>query len=142
LLILYLVLFSAALSNLVRRCSDTEEKYTQSKADLSQTSAFLDNVCSSNSSLNAHLDSEKMAYEVNSLDFDAQCCSCLQEEKRALIASHDNLDRLYHDVRTSLTILERSHRFTMSDLDHHHDKLRASHMKCSDLVSCCIPKIL
>jgi hypothetical protein len=69
LLILYLVLFSAALSNLVRRCSDTEEKYTQSKADLSQTSAFLDNVCSSNSSLNAHLDSEKMAYEVNSLGY-------------------------------------------------------------------------
>jgi chromosome segregation ATPase len=51
---------------------------------------------------------------------------CLQEEKRALVASRDNLDRLYHDASNSLTILERSHRFTMSDLDHHHHELQAS----------------
>jgi chromosome segregation ATPase len=51
---------------------------------------------------------------------------CLQEEKRALIASRDNLDRLYRDASNSLTILERSHRFTMSDLDHHHNELQAS----------------
>jgi chromosome segregation ATPase len=50
----------------------------------------------------------------------------LQEEKRALIASRDNLDMMYHDASTSLTILERIHRFTMSDLDHHRDELRAS----------------
>jgi uncharacterized protein YpmS len=68
LLILYVVLFSAALSDLARRCSDTEEKYTQSQADLNQTSAFLDSARALNSSLNAQLDSEKMAYEVNSLD--------------------------------------------------------------------------
>jgi hypothetical protein len=43
-----------------------------------------------------------------------------------LIASRDNLDRLYCDASNSLTILERSHRFTMSDPDHHRDELRAS----------------
>jgi hypothetical protein len=51
---------------------------------------------------------------------------CLQEEKRALVASRDNLDRLYRDASNSLTILERSHRFTMSDLNHHHHELQAS----------------
>jgi hypothetical protein len=50
----------------------------------------------------------------------------LQEEKRALVASRDNLDRMYRDASTSLTILERSHRFTMSDLDHHRNELNAS----------------
>jgi chromosome segregation ATPase len=51
---------------------------------------------------------------------------CLLEEKRALLASRDNLDRLYCDASNSLTILERSHRFTMSDLDHHRHELQAS----------------
>jgi hypothetical protein len=53
--------------------------------------------------------------------------------KRALVASHDNLGRLYRDASTTLTILERSHRFTMSDLDHHHDELRASQDEVSRL---------
>jgi Mg2+ and Co2+ transporter CorA len=52
--------------------------------------------------------------------------SCLQEEKRALAASRNNLDRLYRDASNSLTILERSHRFTMADLDHHRHKLQLS----------------
>jgi hypothetical protein len=52
--------------------------------------------------------------------------SCLQEEKRALAASRDNLDRLYHDANNFLTILERSHRFTMADLDNHCRKLQES----------------
>jgi hypothetical protein len=81
LLILYLGLFSVALSALTQRCSDAEEKYTQSQADLNQTSAFLDSAHALNSSLNAQLDSDKMAYEVNFLGcflcFDAHCCSCL-----------------------------------------------------------------
>jgi predicted RNase H-like nuclease (RuvC/YqgF family) len=42
---------------------------------------------------------------------------CLQEEKRILAASCDSLDRLYRDSSNSLTILERSHRFTMEELD-------------------------
>jgi hypothetical protein len=52
--------------------------------------------------------------------------SYLQEEKRALAASRDNLDRLYRDTNNSLTILERSHRFTMVDLDNHRYKLQES----------------
>jgi hypothetical protein len=52
--------------------------------------------------------------------------SCLQEEKRALAASRDNLDRLYRDASNSLTILERRHRFTMADLDHHRHELQVS----------------
>jgi hypothetical protein len=52
--------------------------------------------------------------------------SCLQEEKQALAASHDNLDRLYRDASNSLTILERSHCFTMADLDHHRHELQVS----------------
>jgi chromosome segregation ATPase len=52
--------------------------------------------------------------------------SCLQEEKCALVASRDNLDRLYRDSSNSLTILERSHRFTMEELDNHRCKLQES----------------
>jgi hypothetical protein len=52
--------------------------------------------------------------------------SCLQEEKRALVTSRDNLDRLYRDSSNSLTILERSHRFTMQELDNHRYKLQES----------------
>jgi hypothetical protein len=50
----------------------------------------------------------------------------LQEEKRVLAASRDNLDRLYRDSSNSLTILERSHRFTMEELDNHRCKLQES----------------
>jgi hypothetical protein len=53
LLILYLVLFFATLSDLARRCSDTKEKYAQSQVDLSQTSAFLDSTRALKSSLKA-----------------------------------------------------------------------------------------
>jgi chromosome segregation ATPase len=52
--------------------------------------------------------------------------SCLQEEKSALVASRDNLDRLYRDSSNSLTILEMSHRFTMEELDNHRCKLQES----------------
>jgi septal ring factor EnvC (AmiA/AmiB activator) len=51
---------------------------------------------------------------------------CLQEEKRALATSRDNLDKLYHDASNSLTVLERSHRFTKEDLDNHRYKLQES----------------
>jgi uncharacterized protein YaaR (DUF327 family) len=33
---------------------------------------------------------------------------------------------MYRDASNSLTILERSHRFTMSNLDHHRHELQAS----------------
>ena len=38
--------------------------------------------------------------------------------------SRDNLDKLYRDASNSLTILERSHCFTMEDLDNHRYKLQ------------------
>jgi hypothetical protein len=89
--------------------------------------------------LNAQPDSEKMAHEVdfpNCFCFDpfALMLSALLAYKRRgkrLLASHDNLDILYRDASNSLTILERSHRFTMSDLDHHRDELRASKTEVS-----------
>jgi chromosome segregation ATPase len=52
--------------------------------------------------------------------------SCLQEEKCALVASRDNLDSLYRDSSNSLTILERSHHFTMEELDNQRCKLQES----------------
>jgi hypothetical protein len=55
--------------------------------------------------------------------------SCLQKEKRVIAASRGNLDRLYRDASNSLTILERSHRFTMADLDHHRHELQVSQDK-------------
>jgi septal ring factor EnvC (AmiA/AmiB activator) len=51
---------------------------------------------------------------------------CLQEEKRALATSRDNLDKLYRDASNSLTVLERSHRFTKEELDNHRYKLQES----------------
>jgi septal ring factor EnvC (AmiA/AmiB activator) len=51
---------------------------------------------------------------------------CLQEEKCILAASRDSLDRLYRDSSNSLTILERSHRFTMEELDNQRCKLQES----------------
>jgi chromosome segregation ATPase len=50
----------------------------------------------------------------------------LQEEKRVLAASRDNLDRLYRDSSNSLTILERSHRFFMEELDNLRCRLQES----------------
>jgi hypothetical protein len=52
--------------------------------------------------------------------------SCLREEKSGLVASRDNLGRLYRDSSNSLTILERSHHFTMEELDNHRCKLQES----------------
>jgi uncharacterized protein YaaR (DUF327 family) len=57
----------------------------------------------------------------------------LQKEKQALVASHDNLNKLYRDANNSMTILERSHRFTMYDLEHHRNELHASQDEVSRL---------
>jgi hypothetical protein len=50
-----------------------------------------------------------------------------------LASSRDNLDKLYRDASNSLTILERSHRFTMSDLDHHCHELQVSQEEVQQL---------
>jgi hypothetical protein len=84
--------------------------------DLARVSASLDDANSLNSSLSSQLDSERVANEVSLLDF---LCSFLLD-------SRDNLDRLYRNANNSLTILERSHRFTMADLDNHRHKLQES----------------
>jgi hypothetical protein len=52
---------------------------------------------------------------------------------RRLLDSHGSLDKQYRDTSSSLTTLERSHRFTMSKLDHHRDELRASQIEVSRL---------
>jgi hypothetical protein len=119
-------------AELVQRCADFEEKYFQSQTELSQVSTALDDANALSSSLHAQLNSEKVrncalprwvpitcsVYE--GVDF------CLQEEKRILAASRDNIDRLYLDSSNSLTILERSHRFTMEELDNQRCRLQES----------------
>jgi hypothetical protein len=94
----------------------------------------LDDANALSSSLHAQLNSEKVIYKTVPLP----CCvpiTCLvfegidffsQEEKRILAASRDSLDRLYRDSSNSLTILERSHRFTMEELDNQRCKLQES----------------
>jgi hypothetical protein len=121
-------------AELVQRCSDFEEKYSQSQTELAQVSAALDDANALSSSLRVQLDSEKVTcktvlcvavfllfvWYLKGVD------SCLQEEKSALAASRDNLDRLYRDSSNSLTILERSHRFSMEELDNLRYKLQES----------------
>ncbi|XP_020395318.1 uncharacterized protein [Zea mays] len=99
--------YSQGQMDLARRYSDPEEKYSQGQRDLARVSASLNDANTLNSSLSAQLDSEKV-------------------EKRVLATSRDNLDKLYRDASNSLTILERSHRFTMEDLDNHRYKLQES----------------
>ena len=48
-----------------RRYSELEEKYSQGQIDLARVFASLDDAHSLNSSLNAQLDSERAANEVN-----------------------------------------------------------------------------
>jgi hypothetical protein len=55
-------------ADLTQRCYDLEEKYSQGQADLARVFASLDDARSLNYSLNAQLDSERVAHEVNSLD--------------------------------------------------------------------------
>jgi hypothetical protein len=121
-------------AELVQRCADFEEKYSQSQTELGQVSAALDDANALSSSLHAQLNSEKVIYKTVLLP----CCVhitclvfegvdfCSQEEKCILAASRDSLDRLYRDSSNSLTILERSHRFTMEELDNQRCKLQES----------------
>jgi hypothetical protein len=121
---------------MVRRYSDLEEKYSQGQTDLARVSASLNDANTLNSTLHAQLDSEKVTNELSFTCLYLLCSSCLldvgesgsylQEEKCALATSRDNLDKLYHDANNSLTILERSHRLTMEDLDNHRYKLQES----------------
>jgi hypothetical protein len=124
------------LTDMARRYSNLEEKYSQGQTELAWVSASLNDANTLNSTLNAQLDSEKVAIELNfqlplstvflMFAWRWRTDSYLQEERRALVTSRDNLDKLYRDASNSLTILERSHRFIMEDLDNHRYKLQES----------------
>jgi hypothetical protein len=60
------------LLDMARRYSELEGKYSQGQIDLARVSTSLDDANSLNSSLRAHLDSERAANEVSLLDF--LCC--------------------------------------------------------------------
>jgi hypothetical protein len=47
------------------------------------------------------------------------------------VTNSDSLDKLYHDASSSLTTLEWSHRFTISELYRHRDELRVSQTELS-----------
>jgi hypothetical protein len=55
------------------------------------------------------------------------------EEMQKLLDSLDSVDKLYHDASVSLTTLERSHHFTMSELNFHRDELKTSQNEVSRL---------
>jgi hypothetical protein len=52
-----------------RRYSDLEENYSQGQTDLARVSSSLDDAYSLNFSLNAQLNSERAAHEVNFLNW-------------------------------------------------------------------------
>jgi septal ring factor EnvC (AmiA/AmiB activator) len=107
---------------------------SHAKHTLNQVSAALDDANALSSSLHARLDSKKVTYKtVPCLAmllllawFLKELIFCLQEEKRILATSRDNLDTLYRDSSSSLSILERSHRFTMEELDNQRCRLQES----------------
>jgi hypothetical protein len=53
------------LIDMARRYSDLEEKYSQGQTELARVSASLNDANTLNSTLNAQLDSEKVANELN-----------------------------------------------------------------------------
>jgi hypothetical protein len=120
-------------AELVQRCSDFKEKYSQSQIELAQVSAALNAANTLNSTLRVQLDSEKVTCET------APCIAmflllawCLKElilacrKKNVPLLLLAIMDRLYRDSSNSLTILERSHRFTMEELDNLRCRLQES----------------
>ena len=55
--------YSQGQIELARRCSDLEEKYSQGQTELARVSASLNVANTLNSTLHAHLDSEKVTCE-------------------------------------------------------------------------------
>jgi hypothetical protein len=58
-------LFNRFLLDMVRRYSDLEKKHSQGQTDMARVSASLNDANILNSSLNAQLDSEKVANELS-----------------------------------------------------------------------------
>lgn len=57
----------------------------------------------------------------------------LKDENQVLSSSHNSLDGLYRDASNSLTTPERSHRYTMKELQHKRDELQESQDEMSAL---------
>lgn len=117
---------------LIRWCSDVEERCAQGQADHDQVTAILDGARTMNSSLHVKLISDKKTHEVTYRDLQITYFVCLafhhefypQEEMQKLFDYRNNLDKLYQDSSSSLTILEGSHCFTMAELEHKRDELK------------------
>jgi hypothetical protein len=73
----WISLFNCFLLDMARRYSDLEEKYSQGQTDLAQVSASLNDANMLNSSLNAHLDTEKVANELSFTWLSLLCSYCL-----------------------------------------------------------------
>jgi hypothetical protein len=50
----------------------------------------------------------------------------LKAENRTLLSSQNTFDKLYRDASSSLTTLERSHQFTMEELERKRNELKES----------------
>jgi chromosome segregation ATPase len=57
----------------------------------------------------------------------------LKTKIRTLLASRNNLDKLYRDASNSLTTLERCHQFTMEELECKRNELKESQEEVSAL---------
>jgi chromosome segregation ATPase len=96
---------------------------------------FLDGARAMNSSLQSKLYLEKKTHEVTRWELQVaysmlstyyqRFCHPHQEMQK-LLDSQNNLDKLYRDASSSLTTLERSHRFTMDELEHKRNELKES----------------
>jgi chromosome segregation ATPase len=103
---------------------------------------FLDGARAMNSSLHVKLDSEKKTHKVTRRELQVsypmlstyyQGFSHLQDEMQKLLDSQNNLDKLYLDANSSLTTLERSHHFTMVELESKKSELKKSQDEVSKL---------
>jgi septal ring factor EnvC (AmiA/AmiB activator) len=129
------------LSTAARRYSDIEERLARSQAELDQVTGFLDGARAMNTSLQSKLDMEKKSHEVTRRELQVAYSMLsayyqeyshpqdeirkLKEENQAL-TSRDNLEGLYKHATSSLSSLERSHKFTMKELQSKRDELKES----------------
>lgn len=127
-------------SVLTRQCSDVEERCAQSQEELDQVTMFLDGARAMNTSPQLKFDLEKKTHEVTRLEIQVAYSKLStyyqrfsQEEMQNFLASRNNLDKVYQDASSSLTTLERRHRFTMEELERKRNELKKSQDEVSML---------
>lgn len=136
---------------MAQRYSDIEERLSRSQAELNQVTGFLDGARAMNTSLQSRFDMEKKIHEVTCRELQVAYSILstyyqgyshpqdevqrLKDENQALTFSCDNLDRLHRDASNSHTTLERSHQFTMEELQRKRDELKESQDEVSKLSS-------